>query len=91
MKIPIIFIVNKCNRDIFDDEDERNDLIKEVKKSREKTDYANYETYFINCLLKKGFDELLTGIYEQFKDNIISYDDLSKMKDIATSEEEVNN
>jgi len=90
MKIPIIFIVNKCNKDLFEDKSLRKDTKKEVKKAREKTDYAKYKTYFINCLLKKGFDKLLKGIYEKYKDNIISKDDLSKMKDNATSEEEFN-
>jgi GTPase Era involved in 16S rRNA processing len=89
-KIPIIFIVNKCEKDLFEDEGLRKDTMKEVEKAREKTNYAKYETYFINCLLKKGFDKLLTGIYNKYKDNIISDDDLSKMKDITTNEEEFN-
>jgi len=89
-KIPIIFIVNKCEKDLFQDEYLRKDIMKEVEKAREKTNYAKYETYFINCLLKKGFVKLLTGIYDKYKDNIISKDDLSKMKDITTSEEEFN-
>jgi len=89
-KIPIIFIVNKCEKDLFEDEGLRKDTMKEVKKAREKTKYYKYETYFINCLFKKGFDELLNGIYEKYKDNIISKDDLSRMKDNTTSEEEFN-
>jgi len=87
-KIPIIFIVNKCEKDFYIDEGLKKDTMKAVKKAREKTIYEKYETYFINCLLKKGFDKLLTCIYEQFKDNIISDDDLSKMKVITTNEEE---
>jgi len=90
LKIPIIFIVNKCVKDLFEDEDLKNDTIKEVKKAREKTDYADYETYFINCILKKGFDELLSGIYNKFKDYIISNEDLSKIKDNTTKEEIFN-
>ena len=89
-KIPIIFIVNKCEKDLFEDKDLRKDIMKEVKKAREKTDYAKYETYFINCILKKGFDELLTGIHNKFKDYIISFEDLSKIKNNAICEEEVN-
>jgi len=90
MKIPIIFIVNKCKSDFFEDEDLRIDTIKEVKKSREKTDYANYETYFLNCLLKKGFDKLLSGIYNVYEKYIISKDNLSKLKNNLFDEEEFN-
>ena len=90
MKIPIIFIVNKCSNNFFDDKELRKDTIKEIKKARENTDYANYETYFIDCLNKKGFDELLTGIYKNNKENIISNDNLLKIKNNTTSEEEFN-
>ena len=89
-KIPIIFIVNKCEKDFFEDEVMRKDALKEVKQAREKTDYANYETYFINCLLKKGFDELLNGIYEKYKNYIISKDNLSKIKNNLINEEQLN-
>ncbi len=87
-KIPIIFIVNKCPDDTLDDEEEKNDLIKEVKKARKGTDYEKYETYLINCIKKKGFDDLLGGIFNKYKEYIISNDDLKKMKDNSINEED---
>ena len=85
-KIPIIFIVNKCEDIIFDEEDEKEDLIKEVKKAREKKIYENYDTYFINCLKKRGFDDLLDGIYKKYKKYEIKEDDLNKLKTNSINE-----
>ena len=64
-KIPIIFIVNKCPNDFFDDEVEKKITIKSIKEAREKTDYEKYDTYFINCITKRGIDELLERILEE--------------------------
>ncbi len=63
-KILIIFIVNKCKNEIFEVEDEMNDLIDEIKEVRKNTDFEQNKTYFINCINGNGFSELLSGIYE---------------------------
>ena len=64
-KIPIIFIINKCNDGIFNDEDEKNDLLDDIKEIRKNTDFEKNKTYFINCINGNGFNELLSGIYEE--------------------------
>lgn len=87
-KIPIIFIVNKCKDEIFSDEDEMEDLKNEIKETRANTDFEKYETYFINCINCKGFDSLLTGIYNYYKKNIIENEILNKMKNSSLSQEE---
>ena len=47
--------------------------------------------YAINCITGRGFDQLLKGIYEQYKSNIIKNDDLDRIKNNTLSEEEFNN
>ena len=89
-KIPIIFIVNKCPNTIFTDEDEMEDLKNDVLEARKKTDFEKYDTYFINCLNNKGFDKLLTGIYELYKKNIIDDGYLSLMNNYSLSQEDFN-
>ena len=79
-KIPIIFIVNKCGDEIFDDDEEKEDLIKEVKNYRENTLYEKYETYFINCIKKRGINELFDRILEEWNKYMISIDELSNIR-----------
>ena len=79
-KIPIIFIVNKCEDEIFDDDVEKKDLLKQVKKERENTDYEKYDTYFINCIKKRGINELFDRILEEWNKYMISIDELSNIR-----------
>jgi len=88
MNIPIIFIVNKCENNIFEDKLLLEDIMEEVKKARDKTIYKKYETYFINCITKKGFDTLLSGIYKRYEKYIISKDNLSKIKSYSINVKE---
>ena len=88
--IPIIFVVNKCPDDIFEDEEEKNLLEKEVSSARKDTDFEKYKTYYINCIKGKGFDELLKGIFSQFEKNIIIDADLAKIKDLSMPIENFN-
>ena len=62
LKIPIIFLINKCPDQIFSDEDEMEDLKMDVADARKGTKYEKFKTYCINCLNGKGFDLLLKGI-----------------------------
>ena len=89
-KIPIIFVVNKCPDDIFNDEEERNILKDEVLSARKDTDFENYQTYYINCIKGKGFNELLKGIFLQFAIHIISDDNLSNIKNLSMPTDEFN-
>ena len=82
-KIPIIFVVNKCPDEIFDDEEERNLLNDEVLSARKNTDFENYKTYYINCIKGKGFDELLKGIFDHFKNQIINDENLANIKNLS--------
>ena len=87
-KIPIIFIVNKCKNEIFEDEDEMNDLIDEIKEVRKNTDFEQNKTYFINCINGNRFSELLSGIYEQYQNSLISNNDLEKLRQINLKNED---
>ena len=88
LKIPIIFLINKCPDKIFEDEEEMEDLISEVADARKGSDFEKYSTYCINCLNGKGFDKLLNGIYEKFKSSIIKDEDLVKIENHSLGEEE---
>ena len=88
LKIPIIFLINKCPDQIFSDEDEMEDLKMDVADARKGTKYEKFKTYCINCLNGKGFDLLLKGIYEMYKNNIIKEDDLDKIKNHSLGEED---
>ena len=90
-KIPILFVVNKCPEGIFSDQEDRQLLIDEVKKTRKDTDYEKYETYFINCINGKGFEALLKGIFSNYEKNIIKDSDLLKIKDYSMPIDEFNN
>ena len=87
-KIPIIFIINKCNDGIFNNEDEKNDLLDDIKEVRKNTDFEQNKTYFINCINGNGFNELLSGIYEQYKNSLISNDDLENIKKMTMKNED---
>ena len=91
-KIPIIFVVNKCPDEIFDEDDdeERNLLKNEVENARKNTDFENYKTYFINCINGKGFYELLKGIFEHFEKYIIKDEDLANIKNLSMKIENFN-
>lgn len=87
-KIPIIFVVNKCPDRVFENEEEKDETLEEIKEAREKTDYGNYKTYLINCLNKNGFGDLLDGIYDNYKQYLISTANLNKIKNNTINEEE---
>ena len=90
-KIPIIFVVNKCPNDFFEDEDLRELLQDEISRTRKNTDFEKYKTYFINCLNGKGFEDLLKGIFDHFKNYLIKEDDLLKIKDLSMPIQDFNN
>ena len=64
---PIIFVINKCTDEVFNDEDEKEDLENEIAYVKKGTDFENYKTYCINCINGKGFDELLKGIFNHYE------------------------
>ena len=82
-KIPIIFIVNKCPDEVFEEDNEEfiKDLKDIINDARKDTIYQDLETYFINCLNYKGFDELLKGIYNKFNKYIINNKDMTMLKE----------
>ena len=88
-KIPILFVINKCPDEVFEDDNEEliNDLKDIINNARKGKIYQNFETYFINCLNCNGFDKLLEAIFFKFKKFIINENDL-KMLDNATIKEE---
>jgi len=89
-KIPIFFIVNKCPNEIFDEDNEEindlEDIIKDIKDARKDTVYANFKTYFINCLNYKGFDNLLKGLLTYFSNYIVKDTDLEDLKNATIDE-----
>ena len=89
-KIPIIFLVNKCPDNILNDEDEMEDLKNDILAARKGTDFEKYSTFCINCINNKGLDSLLQGIYDQYKNNIISDGDLKDIKSCSLSQEDFN-
>ena len=90
-KIPIVFVVNKCTDLIFEDEEEFELLKEQVSDARKNTDFEKYDTYYINCLNGKGFDELLCGIFKMYEKYIIKDEDLNKIKDNSMNYETFNN
>lgn len=94
-EIPIIFIVNKCDDEfIFKSEDKMEedeleileDIKKEIKDSRKDLKgYEKYETIFLNCLNKNGFDNLLLLIFEKFKQYKMSSQNLDNIKQMSLS------
>ena len=89
-KIPIIFVVNKCPDEIFEEEEDFELLKNEVKEGR-KGDFQNYDTYFINCINGNGFDQLLQGIFNRYKKYIIKDKDLSDILDLSMPTLQFNN
>ena len=83
--------MNKVTDQIFEDEEEFELLKEQVSDARKNTDYEKYDTYYINCLNGKGFEELLTGIFKMYEKYIISDEDLSKIKDNSMKYETFNN
>ena len=80
-KIPIVFIISKCDKDkIFSDEEYRKKLKKTVISSRENQGFEECETVFINCLNKKGLKDLFEVIYNRFQIEKISNNDLEKLE-----------
>ena len=92
LNIPIIFVVNKCDPEIFSySEEEMEDIIEETRISHKGTEFEKFKIYFINCLKSKGFDKLLDGIYEQYKSHLIGDEILIKLKENSFKEEDFNN
>lgn len=56
------------------------ELKETVNDSRKGTIYEDCKTIFINCIQKKGLDELLSTIFEEYEKNIIPEENLSKLK-----------
>ena len=88
--IPIIFLVNKCPDSLFDKKKEKKILDKEIQRARKDTDFKDCKTFYINCITKRGFDELLQGIYEEFKKYIISDENLDNLKNGIMKQEDFN-
>ena len=88
-KIPIIFVVNKCPDDIFEDEEELELLKNEVREGR-KGDFENYDTYYINCINGNGFPQLLQGIFNQFNKYIIKEQDLNSIRNLTMPTQKFN-
>ena len=87
-KIPILFLVNKCPDEVFEDDNEDfiNDLKDIINDSRKDTIYQSFETFFINCLNGNGFDKLLEGIYKKFSKYIIKQEDLNMLNQATIDE-----
>ena len=88
-KIPILFVINKCPDEVFEDDNEEliNDLKDIINNARKGKIYQNFETYFINCLNCNGFDKLLEAIFFKFKKFIINENDLKMLKNATIKEE----
>jgi GTP-binding protein EngB required for normal cell division len=89
--IPFIFIINKCKDEIFNDEDEKKDLLDEIIEVRKNTDFENNKTFFINCINGNGFKELLTGIFEHYQNSLISKENLEKINENTMNKEVFKN
>ena len=88
LKIPIIFLINKCPNNVFSDEEDMEDILSEAADSKVGTGFEKFDTYCINCLNGKGFDKLLNSIHEKYKKYIIKDTDLNKIKTNSLSEED---
>ena len=89
--IPIIFIVNKCPNKYFIKSGKKLNKIKEqAKEARADTDFENYETFFINCITRRGFGQLFQGIYDLFKESKIDDLTLQKIKDCSIEKKELD-
>ena len=79
-KIPIIFVVNKCEDKIFNDEMEMEELMDAIAESRKGKFYEKFQTVCLNCIKKNGFDQLLSTIYDNYKKYIVSNSELDDLK-----------
>lgn len=62
---------------------------KDIKHTKDEIEYENNEKFPkipIHCLNRKGFDALFEKIYDIFKDNLVSEEDLNKFKNGANYE-----
>ena len=91
-KIPIIFIINRCENQLFEQKEIRELVMEEIKEVRNKENkqFVNFNTYFINCINKKGFNELLDGIYKEYTKYKIPPDILEKMKNEKIDKNELD-
>ena len=89
-KIPIVFIVNKCPKKILKKPKKLEKLKNEVKMAREDSDFKDNKTFYINCITKDGFDELLDGIYKEYEKNILKEENLERLKNSSIEKEEFN-
>ncbi len=80
LKIKIIFVVNKCDDKIFSQEEEKEELQELIEEARKNTFYKDCPTVFLNCIKKKGFDELLQLIFDNYKKNIVLDKDLYNLQ-----------
>ena len=87
-KIPILFVINKCPDEIFEEDNEEliNDLKEIVNDARKGKVYQCFDTFFINCLNCNGFDKLLEAIFTKFKKYIINENDLKKIQNASIDE-----
>ena len=90
--IPINFVVNKCPKKITNNKAKRKKLLKHIKMAREEKknfiSFKDNKTFCINCVSKEGFNELLKGIYNEYKDYLISDENIEKLKNNSITEEE---
>ena len=86
--INIIFIINKCEDKLFENEKGVFDDYKEMIESwKTKKGYKKYKTVFTNLIAKRGLDELFSIIYEGYKKFIISEQNLICLKNPNQDEE----
>ena len=79
--INIIFIINKCEDKIFENEKgELDDYKVMIESWKTKKRYKEYKTVFTNLIAKRGLDELFSIIYEDYKKYITSEQNLICLK-----------
>ncbi|MBR3617408.1 MAG: hypothetical protein IKN46_01895, partial [Acholeplasmatales bacterium] len=85
-----VFIVNKCPKKILKKPKKLEKLKNEVKMAREDSDFKDNKTFYINCITKDGFDELLNGIYKEYEKNILKEENLERLKNSSIEKDEFN-
>ena len=92
-KIPIIFIINKCEESLFSSQRVREKFEESIKKIRKKKnpDFVDCNTFLINCKDKNGFDKLLTYIYDNYKIYITSNENLQYLKNGSIKKKDIKN
>ena len=58
--------------------------------AKEDTDFKNKKIFYINCISKNGFEEFLTKLYDEYKSNILSEENLEKIKSSSIKQEDFN-